>query len=307
MSKDFEIKPTVVVLAAGLASRYGSLKQIDQFGPSGETIIDYSIYDAIRAGFRKVVFIIRRNIEAEFKEVFLGKFGNLIEVEFAFQEIDIVPNGIIVPPDRAKPWGTGHAVLMAAEKVNSPFAVINGDDFYGAKSFQLLFDYLVKLDSTILNGCLIGYRLKNTLSDHGYVSRGICTLSPENDLERVTERTHIGKGPDGGIYFTENDRQVAIGGEELVSMNLFGFTPPFFDILKSGFEHFAKGNATNLKAEFFLPDAVTQMVTQHSVKMPVIETPEMTYGVTYSNDKPIVKEMLIKMVKNGIYPKNLWA
>jgi len=307
MGKDFEIKPTVVILAAGLASRYGSLKQIDQFGPSGETIIDYSIYDAIRAGFKKVVFIIRRNIEEEFKEVFVGKFLNLIEIDFAFQEIDIVPEGIIVPPERNKPWGTGHAVLMAAEKINSPFAVINADDFYGSKSFQLLFDHLVKLNNNELNGCLIGYRLKNTLSDHGYVSRGICTLSPENYLEKVTERTHITKGPDGAITYVENEKQDKLTGEELVSMNLVGFTPPFFNILKAGFEQFAIDNAANLKAEFYLPDAVTQMIKQRSVKMPVIETPELTYGVTYSEDKPIVKEMLMKMVKNGIYPKNLWV
>jgi len=307
MNKNFEIKPTVVVLAAGLASRYGSLKQIDQFGPSGETIIDYSIYDAIRAGFKKVVFIIRRNIEEEFKEVFVGKFGDLIEVDFAFQEIDIVPNGTTVPPERKKPWGTGHAVLMAAEKVTSPFAVINADDFYGAKSFQLLFDHLVKLNSNELNGCLIGYRLKNTLSDHGYVSRGICTLSPDNALEKVTERTHISKGLDGGIIYIENEKQEKLTGEELVSMNLVGFTPPFFDILKAGFERFVLDNATNLKAEFYLPDAVTQMIRQRAVKMPVIETPELTYGVTYSEDKPIVKEKLINMVQNGIYPKNLWA
>jgi len=307
MNKNFEIKPTVVVLAAGLASRYGSLKQIDQFGPSGETIIDYSIYDAIRAGFKKVVFIIRRNIEEEFKEVFVGKFGDLIEVDFAFQEIDIVPNGTTVPPERKKPWGTGHAVLMAAEKVTSPFAVINADDFYGAKSFQLLFDHLIKLDNNELNGCLIGYRLKNTLSDHGYVSRGICTLSPDNALEKVTERTHISKGLDGGIIYIENEKQEKLTGEELVSMNLVGFTPPFFDILKAGFERFVLDNATNLKAEFYLPDAVTQMIRQRAVKMPVIETPELTYGVTYSEDKPIVKEKLINMVQNGIYPKNLWA
>lgn len=307
MSKVVEIKPTVVVLAAGLASRYGSLKQIDQFGPSGETIIDYSIYDAIRAGFKKVVFIIRRNIEEEFKEVFVGKFNDRIEIDFAFQEIDIVPKGIVVPHERTKPWGTGHAVLMAAEKVNSPFAVINADDFYGSKSFQLLYDHLLKLDNNVLNGCLIGYRLKNTLSDHGYVSRGICSVSPENNLQKVTERTHIGKGLDSGIYFTENDTQVKIGGEELVSMNLFGFTPPFFNILKAGFEHFALVNATNPKAEYFLPDAVTQMIKQFSVNMPVIETPELTYGVTYTADKPIVREMLAKTVKNGIYPKNLWA
>jgi hypothetical protein len=290
-----------------MASRYGSLKQIDAFGPSGETIIDYSIYDAIRAGFKKVVFIIRRNIEEEFKEVFIGKFGDRIEVDFAFQEIDIVPKGIIVPPERVKPWGTGHAVLMAAGKITGPFAVINGDDFYGSQSFKLLFDHLVKLDSNVLNGCLIGYRLKNTLSDHGYVSRGICTLSPEKYLEKVTERTHIGKGPDGDIYYTENDREVKIDGEELVSMNLVGFTPPFFDILKTGFESFALANASNPKAEYFLPVAVTQMISQHSVKMPVVETPEMTYGVTYVEDKPVVKEMLIEMVKNGVYPKRLWV
>jgi len=307
MKMNIDIKPTVVVLAAGLASRYGSLKQIDHFGPSGETIIDYSIYDAIRAGFGKVVFIIRRNIEKEFKEVFMGKFGNLIEVDYAFQEIDIVPKGIVAPPERTKPWGTGHAVLMASEKVKRPFAVINADDFYGPKSFQLLFDHLIKLDPKNLNGCLIGYRLKNTLSDHGYVSRGICTLSPGNYLEQVTERTHIGKGPDGEIHFIENDLQVKIGGEELVSMNLFGFTPPFFNLLQDGFERFALANAANPKAEYFLPYAVTQMLQQYPVKMPVIETPEMTYGVTYTQDKPIVREMLLKMVERGIYPKNLWA
>jgi UTP-glucose-1-phosphate uridylyltransferase len=307
MNKNIEIKPTVVVLAAGLASRYGSLKQIDQFGPSGETIIDYSIYDAIRAGFKKVVFIIRRNIEQEFKEVFVGKFQSLIEIDFAFQEINIVPEGIIVPPERIKPWGTGHAVLMASEKVNSPFAVINADDFYGSKSFKLLFNHLVNLDSTVLNGCLIGYRLKNTLSDHGYVSRGICTLSPENYLQKVTERTHITKGPEGVINYLEHEKQEKLTGDELVSMNLVGFTPPFFNILKTGFERFAIDNASNPKAEFYLPDAVTQMIKQNSVRMPVLETPELTYGVTYPDDKPIVKEMLMEMVRNGIYPKNLWA
>ncbi|MCK5278219.1 MAG: nucleotidyltransferase, partial [Cyclobacteriaceae bacterium] len=214
MSNYLEKKPSIVVLAAGLGSRYGSLKQIDQFGPSGETIIDYSIYDAIRAGFKKVVFIIRKNIEEEFKEVFVGKFSDLIEIDYAFQEIDIVPNGIIVPDERVKPWGTGHAVLMAAEKINTPFAVINADDFYGAQSFHLLFDHLNGLNIQELNACLIGYRLKNTLSDHGYVSRGVCTLSSGNYLEEVTERLHIYKEKGNKIYFIENDEKFPLTGEE---------------------------------------------------------------------------------------------
>ncbi|MDZ7608386.1 MAG: hypothetical protein U5K79_23005 [Cyclobacteriaceae bacterium] len=197
---------------------------------------------------------------------------------------------------------------MAAGKVNSPFAVINGDDFYGSQSFKLLFDHLVKLDSSVLNGCLIGYRLKNTLFDHGICVTWHMYIFSENYLEKVTERTHIGKGLDDGIFYTENDKEVRIDGEELVSMNLVGFTPPFFDVLKAGFERFAKANASNLKAEYYLPDAVTQMISQLSVKMPVLETPEMTYGVTYAEDKPIVKEMLAKNgAKNGIYPKKLWV
>jgi len=301
------MRPTIVVLAAGLASRYGSLKQIDQFGPSGETIIDYSIYDAIKAGFGKVVFIIRRNIEAEFKEVFLGKFGDHIEVDYAFQEIDIVPAGKQVPHERIKPWGTGHAVLMASDKVNEPFAVINADDFYGSTSFQLLYDYLVQMENDALDACLIGYRLKNTLSDHGYVSRGICTLSPDQFLEKVTERTHVYKGQNNHIYYIENEEQDTLSGEELVSMNLFGFTPSFFEILKTGFKEFMERNVENPKAEYFLPFAVTLMLKQYAVKMPVIETPEMTYGVTYQKDKPIVKEMIRKLVDKGVYPKNLWA
>lgn len=306
MGKQVDSKPTIVVLAAGLGSRYGSLKQIDQFGPSGETIIDYSIYDAIRAGFKKVVFIIRKNIEEEFKEVFVGKFGDIIEIDYAFQEIDIVPDGINVPVERVKPWGTGHAVLMAADKVNAPFAVINADDFYGEMSFRLLFDHLNGLDVQELNACLIGYRLKNTLSDHGYVSRGVCTLTDGDFLDEVTERTHIQK-EGNKIFFIDNEEKYPLTGEELVSMNLVGFTPLFFDTLKVGFEKFVKNNLDNPKAEYFLPDAVTGIIKNQGVKMPVIETPEMTYGVTYQEDKPIVKEMIQKLVERGIYPKNLWA
>ena len=307
MNKDFEMKPTLIVLAAGLGSRYGGLKQLDQFGPSGETIIDYSIYDAIRAGFKKVVFITRKNIEEEFKEFFVGKFGDLIEVDYALQEIDIVPDGIEVPAERVKPWGTGHAVLMASEKVSDPFAVINADDFYGAQSFKLLHDQLIAAENSILGACLIGYKLKNTLSDHGYVSRGICEISQDGNLNKITERTHIYKKPGNQISFVENEKEILLSGDELVSMNLVGFTPPFFKILKDGFERFVRNNIDDLKAEYFLPNAVTDIIKNHGVNIPVIETPELTYGVTYQEDKAVVKEMIERLVDQGLYPKNLWA
>lgn len=301
-----EKTPAIVVLAAGMGSRYGSLKQIDQFGPSGETIIDYSIHDAIKAGFKKVVFIIRKSIEEEFKEVFVNKFEDHIQIDYAFQEIDLIPDNIIIPTERMKPWGTGHAVLMAAEKIDQPFAVINADDFYGPKSFTLLYDHLISLNPENLDACLIGYRLKNTLSDHGYVSRGICTVSRDFYLQNVTERTHIYKNPDGDIYYVEDDRTFQLTGQELVSMNLLGFTPPFFKVLENGFRKFVEQNAKNPKSEYFLPNAVSSLVENYEVKIPVIETPELTYGVTYKEDKPIVKEMIRQAVQQGIYPKKLW-
>lgn len=307
MGKDSEIKPAIVVLAAGMGSRYGGLKQVEQFGPSGETIIDYSIYDAIRAGFKQVVFIIRKNIETEFKENVAGKFEDQIQVDFVFQEIDIVPEGVNVPEERVKPWGTGHAVLMAMEKVNGPFAVINGDDFYGAQSFQLLFDHLNGLDVNELKGCLIGYQLQNTLSDHGSVSRGVCSLSKEKYLEKVTERTKIFKGTEGEVFYEEGESKVQLTGQELVSMNLAGFTPPFFNILKDGFEDFVKCNLENLKAEYYLPTAITDIISNHGVNVPVIETPDQTYGVTYQEDKVTVKAAINRMIDEGIYPENLWA
>ena len=305
-SSQATIKPAVVVLAAGLGSRYGSLKQIDQFGPNGETIIDYSIYDAIRAGFGKAVFIIRKNIEEEFREVFVGKFENVIEIEYAFQEIDIVPEGITIPPERKKPWGTGHAVLMAADKISVPFAVINADNFYGKKSIRLLYEQLVKMDVERMAGCLIGYRLKNTLSDNGYVSRGICTVSDDNMLEKVTERTHIFKTEEGDVHYEENAKKYPLTGNELVSMNLLGFTPPFFDVLRKGFERFVVEHGNDIKAEYFLPSAVTDMITNYGVKMPVVETPESIVEATYKEDKPKVKAMINKAIEEGVYPSKLW-
>ena len=299
------MNPTLVVLAAGMGSRYGSLKQIDQFGPSHETIIDYSIYDAIRAGFTKVVFIIRKEIEQEFKEVFGGKFGNRIDVDYVFQELDIVPKGMKVPEGRVKPWGTGHAVMLAADKVSDPFAVINGDDFYGTVSFQLLHNFLVANDPEQLNGCLIGYQLKNTLSDFGHVSRGICDISEDQNLEAVNERARIFKEA-GGIYYEEDNKKHPLTGNEIVSMNLMGFTPPFFQVLKEGFTKFGENPEDPLKSEYYLPSALSSMISNHGVKVPVIKTPEMTYGVTYQADKDAVRKMILEKIAHGIYPQKLW-
>jgi len=299
------MKPTLVVLAAGMGSRYGSLKQIDEFGPSGETIIDYSIFDAIRAGFKKVVFIIRREIEADFKEVFGGKFSGSIEVDYVFQELSNLPDGAIVPEGRQKPWGTGHAVLLAAEKVHDPFAVINGDDFYGMTSFQLLCDYLLEQNPANLNGCLIGYKLKNTLSDHGHVSRGVCAMNEDQELQAVNERTQIFRSGDN-ICYIEDDTEHLLTGDEIVSMNLMGFTPPFFDILKEGFTNFLNTTNDPIKGEYYLPVAMTSMIEKYGVQVPVIKTPEMTYGVTYQEDKKSVRNMISKKIEEGVYPSKLW-
>jgi len=299
------MRPTLVVLAAGLGSRYGSLKQIDQFGPSGETIIDYSIYDAINAGFGKVVFVIRKDIEREFKEVFLGKYGARIEVAYVFQELTNLPKGLEIAVSRQKPWGTGHAVWVAAEKVDGPFAVINADDFYGTTSFHLLFKKLDSMKPDELEACLIGYRVKNTLSEHGSVSRGICSVSSEHHLLKVVERTQIFQ-EDGQIYFKEDGTKSKLTGEEIVSMNLMGFTPPFFDVLRQGFMDFVSRNEGNAKAEYFLPSALDSMIKEHKVPVPVIETPERSYGVTYRKDKQLVMEMINRKVIDGLYPKKLW-
>lgn len=301
-----KIAPSLVVLAAGMGSRYGSLKQIDQFGPSGETIIDYSIHDAIQAGFRKVVFIIRKNIEEEFKEVFVGKFGTHIQIEYVFQEMDLVPDGFSVPDGREKPWGTGHAVLMAKDKVDEPFAVINADDFYGVDAFRIMYDHLSQMDPEQIGACLVGYLLNNTLSDHGYVSRGICSVNEDDILEQIVERVRIYKTEDHRIVYEEGEKQYPLNGNELTSMNLFGFTPPFFEVLRKGFIEFFSENADLLKSEFFLPEAASLLVKDYNVNIPILRSTERTYGVTYREDKPVVTAMIAELVNKGVYPAKLW-
>ncbi|BDD10719.1 nucleotidyltransferase [Fulvitalea axinellae] len=300
------MKPTLLILAAGMGSRYGSLKQIDQFGPSGETIIDYSIYDAIEAGFGKLVFVIRKNIEQEFRDVFVDKFAGRIDIEYAFQELDIVPEGIDVPDTRKKPWGTGHAVMVAAEKIQEPFAVINADDFYGGASFRLIADYLKTLDpNDISKQCMVGYKLSNTLSENGYVSRGICDTDTEGNLTGVTERTHI-TVEEGVIAYSEGDVKVKLKGEEVTSMNMFGLTPAAFPEFERMFSDFIESNIEQPKAEFYLPSVVNELVKNGSSQVKVLDTDDKWFGVTYREDKLVAIERIKELVAKNVYPSNLW-
>lgn len=300
------MKPTLLVLAAGIGSRYGSLKQIDQFGPSGETIIDYSIYDAIQAGFGKIVFVIRRNIEEEFKEVFFGKITDEIIIDYALQELDILPDGLKVPLGREKPWGTGHAVMVAEEKIQEPFAVINADDFYGKHSFNVVHDHLKGFSPTRLDACLVGFKLKNTVSEFGYVSRGICDVDEKNMLRGIVERTHIEK-EENRYFYVEDDKKFDLTGEETVSMNLMGFSPAVFRYFREGFNRFMKENSQDLKKEFYLPSVLNEIVHTGAAEVRVLHTHEKWFGITYKEDKPMARKTLLEMVATGSYPEDLWG
>lgn len=300
------MKPALIVLAAGLGSRYGSLKQIDKFGPCGETIVDYAIYDAIEAGFEKIVFVIRRSIEQEFKELFVEKLKDKVRIEYVFQELDVLPAGFSVPDGREKPWGTAHAVLTAAPKISEPFAIVNADDFYGRASLRLIYDHLAAMNNTELSAGLVGFILENTLSEHGRVSRGVCKINEKGELDEIIERTHIYKNKQGGAYFEEGNKTVELTGKEMVSMNLMGFTSRVFDLMADKFVEFLNGQGKELKSEYFIP-SVLDHVRQTGVKVPVLVSAEQWFGVTYQEDKPIAKQKLMKLVEAGVYTKNLWS
>lgn len=301
------MKPSIVILAAGIGSRYGSLKQIDQVGPSGETIIDYSIFDALRAGFGDVIFVIRKSIEEEFKEALLKRWERRADVGYVFQELEDVPAGFQVSPDRKKPWGTSHAVLTAEKKIGGPFAVINADDFYGASAFKVMADFLLKARSEENAYSLVGYELSSTLSEHGSVARGVCQADDRGMLVDIVERVHIEKTP-RGIFFKDDQGQLApFRGDEIVSMNFWGFTPTFFGFIKRAFENFLKENLKNPKAEIFIPLVINKLVKNGQVTVKVLETKEKWFGVTYREDKSRVMEELTKLVAAGVYPKKLWA
>lgn len=300
------IKPTLLVLAAGIGSRYGGLKQMDQVGPSGETIIDYSIYDAMQAGFGKVVFVIREDIEKDFKEVFIDKLKDRIEVDYVFQHIDMVPKGVRFSSARKKPWGTGHAVIVAEQKINEPFAVINADDFYGGSSYRVMADFLTN-SSDINEYSMVGYRLDRTLSDHGYVARGVCETNKESYLKIVTERTKIEKENNKIIFTDEDGTKTALTGSEIVSMNFWGFNTSVFDYLNKHFIKFMTENSSNPKAEFFIPDMIADLIKKNTAKVKVLNTDESWFGVTYREDKPVVIESIRELVCKGVYPSKLWG
>lgn len=298
------MNPSLVILAAGLGSRYGSLKQIDQFGPSGETIIDYAIYDAIKAGFKKVVFVIRRKISDEFKEVFVDKFSDRIAIDYALQETEILPPGIAPPPGRLKPWGTGHAVLVAENKITEPFAVINADDFYGSTSFKLVFDFLTAAPAAP-HVCMVGFDLLNTLSENGAVSRAICEVD-HDQLLSLMERPRVFCDAAEVFFADEAGSAQPLDANAIVSMNLWGFTPDIFGHLQHRFRNFLENNRENENAEFFLPAAIDELIKSSAVKSTVLRSREKWFGVTYQKDKAVAKQRLRDLVAAGHYPENLW-
>lgn len=300
------IKPTLLVLAAGMGSRYGSLKQMDGVGPNGEAIIDYSIYDAIRAGFGKVVFVIRHSFAREFTEVFNAeRFGHRIEVEYVYQELDYLPEGFSLPEGRQKPWGTNHAVMMAAQAIREPFAVINADDFYGRDSYAVIGRYLASLEGRSNDYCMVGYEVCKTLSENGTVSRGVCTVDAEGYLQSMVERTQIER-VDGMILFHDGGADEPLAENTPVSMNLFGFTPDYFEYSADYFRTFLSENMANPKAEFFIPLMVNRLISASTARMRVLSTASQWFGVTYKEDKPQLMAKIEALIEAGEYPRKLW-
>lgn len=289
-----------------MGSRYGGLKQLDGVGPSGETIMDYSIFDAIRAGFGKVVFVIRRDFEGAFREQILPKYENHIPVELVYQSIDALPEGFTPPADRVKPWGTNHAVLMGADVIKEPFAVINADDFYGRDSFAVLANYLNEVADSEGNYSMMGFRVGNTLSESGTVARGVCSTSAEGFLTGVVERTSIER-VDGDIVFTDDDgSKVALEENVPVSMNMWGFTPEYFAHSERIFRDFLNQNVENLKAEYYIPTAVNELIQAGTAQVKVLDTTSKWFGVTYAADREGVVAKLAALVEAGEYPAKLF-
>lgn len=300
------MKPTLFILAAGMGSRYGGLKQLDGVGPSGETIMDYSIFDAIKSGFGKLVFVIRKSFEKDFREKIVKKYENIIPVEVVFQELDYLPEGVELNPEREKPWGTNHAVMMGKDVINEPFAVINADDFYGADGFQVLADYLIGLKNSENHYCMVGYRVGNTLSESGTVARGVCETDADGNLTGVVERTQVMR-IDGEVkYKDEHDNWIAIPENTPVSMNMWGFTPDYFRHSDEYFVKFLKENADNIKAEFFIPLLVNHLIVNGISTVKVLDTTSQWFGVTYADDRHGVVTKLEELVDDGEYPTPLW-
>jgi UTP-glucose-1-phosphate uridylyltransferase len=297
-------KPTLLVLAAGMGSRYGGLKQIDPVGPDGETIIDYSIFDAIRAGFGKLVFVIRHEIEAAFREAIGARFEKRLPVEYVFQELGELPPGFSFAPNRTKPWGTGQAILMAENVIREPFAAINADDFYGAASFRVLAEHL---RSGSPDYAMVGFVLRNTLSEFGSVARGACEVGPDGYLVGVTELTKIEKDGAGAKYLDASGAVQRLSGDEPVSMNMWGFTPSLFPLLREQFIEFLKRHGQEEKSELYIPSVVNELVKARKERCKVLRTRDSWFGVTYREDRPFVVEGIRALIGRGDYPAKLWT
>lgn len=301
------MKPTLFVLAAGMGSRYGGLKQLDGLGPNGETIMDYSIFDAIRGNFGRIVFVIRKDFEKDFREKILSKYENHIPVELVFQAIDDLPAGFKCPEGRVKPWGTNHAVLMGKDVIKEPFAVINADDFYGRDSFAVIGKYLSEVKPDSKNDyCMVGFRVGNTLSESGSVARGICGTDDKQCLQTVVERTEIMRVNGPVCYKDEKGEWVAIADNTPVSMNMWGFTPDYFKYSEDYFVDFLKANESNLKAEYFIPLMVNKLITENTVTVKVLDTTSKWFGVTYAADRQSVVDKIQALVDAGEYPAKLF-
>lgn len=300
------MKPTLFVLAAGMGSRYGGLKQLDGLGPNGETIMDYSIFDAIRGGFGKLVFVIRKDFEEDFRTKIISKYENHIPVEVVFQSIDELPEGFTCPEGRTKPWGTNHAVLLGKDVIKEPFAVINADDFYGRDSFAVLGKALSEMEGKENDYCMVGYRVGNTLSESGSVARGVCGTNAEGYLTTVVERTEIMRVNGAVSYKDENGEWVAIPDNTPVSMNMWGFTPDYFKYSEDYFVDFLKANKENLKAEYFIPLVVNNLVNDGTARVKVLDTTSKWFGVTYAADRQSVVDKIQALVDAGEYPAKLF-
>jgi dTDP-glucose pyrophosphorylase len=290
-----------------MGSRYGGLKQLDGLGPNGETIMDYSVFDAVRSGFGKVVFVIRQSFEEDFREKILKKYENIVPVEIVFQELGTLPEGFSLPSERVKPWGTNHAVLMGKDVIREPFAVINADDFYGRASYEALSAFLQSVENKKNVYAMVGYHVGNTLSESGSVARGVCAVDAGGFLTSVVERTSILRDTDGKIKYTdENGDAVTIADHTPVSMNMWGFTPEYFQYSEEQFVDFLRNNRDNPKAEFYIPSVVNQLIIAGRAQVKVLDTPSKWFGVTYQNDRASVVAKIRELINQGEYPEKLF-
>ncbi|MDE6681952.1 MAG: nucleotidyltransferase [Muribaculaceae bacterium] len=300
------MKPTLFILAAGMGSRYGGLKQLDGVGPNGETIMDYSVFDALRAGFGKIVFVIRKDFEQEFRDKIISKYEGHVPVEVVFQSLDALPEGFSPDPERTKPWGTGQAVLMGKDAIKEPFAVINADDYYGPESFKLLADALKDMEGKSNEYCMVGFNIGNTLSENGGVSRGLCTVNADGFLTDVTE-CHGIERKDGKIVHILEGKEEAFPEDAYVSMNLWGFTPDYFDYSEKAFVDFLNAHSKELKSEFYIPTVVNNLIKDNTINLKVLPTPSKWFGVTYAADRQATVDMFRKLTDEGVYPTPLFS